>query len=124
MLDQLTLELDKINQQQGVLGSLILTPDGMVVKSSVESEFDDEIISAMASSLTTTIRKSLDKLFCESFLFYTFSASKGDILFINLDTAFLVILVASGAPLSMIKIESIQISQEIKNKLNLKTLDA
>lgn len=119
MSDEITLELDKINKQQGVLGSLILTPDGMVVKSDLDSKFDDEIISAMGSSLTTTIPKTLSRIFDESFFSYTFSASKGKILFINMDTAFLLILISSEATLSMIKIEAIEIAKRIKNKLNL-----
>ncbi|MGA1825283.1 MAG: roadblock/LC7 domain-containing protein [bacterium] len=123
MPDKITLELDKINKQQGVLGSLILTPDGMVVRSELESAFDDEIISAMGSSLTTTIPKTLTRIFDESFISYTFSASKGTILFINMDAAFLLILVSPEATLSMIKIEALEIAKKIKNKLNLKAMD-
>jgi predicted regulator of Ras-like GTPase activity (Roadblock/LC7/MglB family) len=120
MIDPLILELNKINEQQGVLGSLILTPDGIVVKSEVKSEFDDESISAMGSSLTDTIRKSLNKIFNESFFLYSFTAVKGEILFINMETAFLLILVSPDTTLSMIKIEAIEVAKTIKDKLKFK----
>jgi len=124
MVDNLILELEKINKHQGVLGSLIFTPDGMVVKSEVKSDFNDEIISAMASSVTTTIGKSLDKIFNESFSLYTISSTKGEILFINIDKAFLVILMSLDATVSMIKIDAVKTAEKIKNKLNLKSMDS
>ena len=95
----------------------------MVVRSELESAFDDEIISAMGSSLTTTIPKILTRIFDESFSSYTFSASKGTLLFINIDRAFLLILVSDETTLSMIKLEAMEIAKRIKDKLNLKAMD-
>ena len=54
--------LAQLNKTSGVTGSLVVGNDGIVIAADLNSQTDDDTVGALASSIASTVRKSLDAM--------------------------------------------------------------
>jgi len=100
--------LENLNRSVGVIGSAVMTHDGMLVSSALSDRQDEETLAAIGSSLVTSTQKSL-RGFAESELkLMTIDGSRGKIVLVNAGDAFLLIITDSAISLdaTMLDIKS------------------
>jgi len=54
--------LADLNRTSGIIGSMLVDSDGIVIASDLESADQDEAVGALAASITASVRKSLKRL--------------------------------------------------------------
>ena len=69
--------LSDLNRSPGILGSLIVTRDGMPVLSDLKAEIKEDVISAITSSLVLSVTRSLAELKGGDFHRLTIACSSG-----------------------------------------------
>ena len=65
--------LKKLNQDADVLGSMVMTPDGIMVAAAVNSELEEDVVAAFASSLLITLKRSINQLKATSNLSFCYA---------------------------------------------------
>ena len=85
--------LEELNERSGNSGSMVITPDGILVASKVSEELEEESLAAFASSLLITLKRSVAKLGTTSGLSHcTLTASNGAVMFVDMQNSFLVVI--------------------------------
>jgi predicted regulator of Ras-like GTPase activity (Roadblock/LC7/MglB family) len=85
--------LEKLNQEVGIIGSMVITPDGMMVSAALGSGLEEDRVAAIVSSLLVSVRRCLLELKtpgCAGSCIL--SAAEGKILFFDMGNAFLVVV--------------------------------
>ena len=54
--------LNELNKEVGIQGSMVMTPDGIMVASAIGPDLEEEIVAAIFSSLLVALRKILSQL--------------------------------------------------------------
>ncbi|GMT42504.1 MAG: hypothetical protein IEMM0002_0915 [bacterium] len=111
--------LKKFNGNAGVVGSLVCTRDGMLIESSLSERFNDELISALVSSVCLVIDSVCLNLECSGFLNYRVSASSGDMIIVDLGRSIFVAILSNTAELSLINVALYQVTAELKKQASL-----
>ena len=84
--------LEELNHEVGIKGSMVITPDGIMVAAALGSELEEELVAAIVSSLLAA-KKAVTGLEAEGGLkSCLLHASLGKIMFYDMGNAFLVVL--------------------------------
>ena len=84
--------LKNLNSIPGIKGSLVLTPDGIVVAAELSSELDEDTTAALVGNVATQTLQLLDAGRYESMDRMILTASRGKIVIENLDSCLLVVV--------------------------------
>jgi predicted regulator of Ras-like GTPase activity (Roadblock/LC7/MglB family) len=85
--------LEELNQEVGIKGSMVITPDGIMVAAALGLELEEELVAAIVSSLLVAARKAVSGLDAEGGLrSCLLHASLGKIMFYDMGNAFLVVV--------------------------------
>lgn len=85
--------LKKLNQDADILGSMVITPDGIMVAAALSSELEEDAVAAFASSLLVTLKRSIKQLKASStFSFCSLNASEGKLVFFDMNNSYLVVV--------------------------------
>ena len=106
--------LSKFNKNEGVMGSLICTHDGMVIESEIGERFDREMISALISSVGLSLSTACGELGYGHFSRFLVKASKGNVLLANLGKSFFVGLLDRAVDSQKINVAVFQVTNELK----------
>ena len=93
--------LERLCAQHGILGALVATKDGIVVRSHLDPGMDDEASAALVSSLLTSTTSLLGKAGRESMEQIVLRASRGKIIVTDLGNAYLVVVTDRNLDLSV-----------------------
>lgn len=92
--------LNKLNRNEDILGSLVITQEGMVVMSALGAGHNPETFAAFCSSVGLTLSKSLINLKIETFHRYILSSEDYKLFIVNIGNLFLVVITHIDANLS------------------------
>lgn len=97
--------LNKLCQEVGVKGTMMLTRDGIVVQSALPAEelSSDKVAAVAADAILRTIR-ALEQAGRGGFERFVLEASFGKMIFVDVERAFLVVLAERGIDLQMTQI--------------------
>ena len=85
--------LKKLNQEADVLGSMVITPDGIMVAAALSPELEEDAVAAFASSLLVTLKRSIGQLNPNStFSFCSLNATDGKLVFFDMQNSYLVVV--------------------------------
>jgi predicted regulator of Ras-like GTPase activity (Roadblock/LC7/MglB family) len=100
--------LDELNSRPGVRGSLVATPDGMVVASRLQGTFDPETAAALTSALLGGANEVGRHCGGESMKKFVLVSTRGKVIMIDLGNAYLVVVTDRHIDLKdgLIEIES------------------
>ncbi len=85
--------LQNLNQEVGITGSMVITPDGMMVAAALGPGLEEDRVAAIVSSLLVSIRRCLSDLGTQEALSSCLlSAEQGKILFFDMGNSFLVVV--------------------------------
>lgn len=100
--------LDRLNQEMGVRGSLVVTDDGVVAAASMVREEDRDLLGALATDISLKVKSALREGGLEGHRRLVLDAEYGRIVLYDLDVASLVVVLdrTINAEATMIEIES------------------
>jgi predicted regulator of Ras-like GTPase activity (Roadblock/LC7/MglB family) len=82
-----------LNREAGIAGSMVITPDGIMVAAALGSDLEEETVAAFASGLLLGLKRSLSILRASGELnSCTLHASKGRITFFDMKNCYLVVV--------------------------------
>jgi predicted regulator of Ras-like GTPase activity (Roadblock/LC7/MglB family) len=85
--------LKELNDAVGCVGSMVITPDGIMVAAALNGAMEEDAVAAFASSLLISLKNNLAKLRARSSLTVcTLKASDGCLLFVDMNNAYLVVV--------------------------------
>ena len=85
--------LQTLNQEVGIKGSMVITPDGMMVAAALGQELEEELVAALVSSLLVAARKTATGLRASGELkSCLLHSSMGKIMFYDMGNAYLVVV--------------------------------
>ena len=92
--------LESLNSGVDALGSMVITPDGIMVCAALNQDFEEDSMAAFAASLLLSIKRSLQALEAKSSMkSCTLCASNGRVMFFDMETSYLVLVVDLGTAL-------------------------
>ena len=87
--------LENLNREAGVAGSMVITPDGIMVSAALGPQFEEDRVAAIVSSLLVSVRRCLTQLKAGGKLdSCSLHASRGKIKFFDMEKSFLVVVAA------------------------------
>ena len=84
--------LKQLNEHAGIRGSIVVTHDGMVVASCLDQRLNEEKVAAMASTVISSVRRSLKGNGLSKFHRLTLKAGYGKLVFRDTGIAYLVVV--------------------------------
>jgi len=85
--------LNDLNQEEGIIGSMVITPDGIMVSAALGPTMEEDRVAAIVSSLLVAVRRCLTELKAPSSLSSCIlNAREGKILFFDMGNSFLVVV--------------------------------
>lgn len=87
--------LENLNRSVGVMGSAVITKDGMLVDSVLADALDPDALAAIGSSLVTSLQKSVSRCEDSTLEEMTVEASRGKIVIVNAGSVFLLVVTDS-----------------------------
>lgn len=85
--------LEELNQEVGIKGSMVITPDGIMVASALGPDLEEELVAAIVSSLLVATKRSLGQIKATDDLSAcVISAAEGKIMFYDMGNAYLVVV--------------------------------
>ena len=85
--------LKELNEQTGAVGSMVITTDGIMVAAALGDDFEEDVMAAFASSLLLSLRRCVGAMGKqEGMTSCTVNASHGKLIFIDMDSCFLVVV--------------------------------
>ncbi len=103
--------LNELNKTTGITGSMVVGKDGIVIAADLQESFEDETVGALAASITSNIRKSLDRLDATPLKQVTIEAENAKLFFSDAGVGILVVTTEQNVNVGLIRLE-------IKNALN------
>jgi predicted regulator of Ras-like GTPase activity (Roadblock/LC7/MglB family) len=89
----------------GVRGSMVVTPDGMVVDSRLGRTLKQEVVGAMAAGAIQGTRRAIDKAGLPGFESFSLVSTHGKMIIADTGTAFLVVVLDRNIDLGHAELE-------------------
>jgi|YelNatPaOPRAMG01_1025707.scaffolds.fasta_scaffold274325_1 predicted regulator of Ras-like GTPase activity (Roadblock/LC7/MglB family) len=84
--------LEELNKEVGVIGCLVVTPDGMVVASALKPSLDQDAVAALASRMIHSVQQAMGLLGENKTDKFFVNSSYGRILFFDIEIAYLAVV--------------------------------
>lgn len=91
--------LSNLNEVDGVMGSALLTKDGIMVASLLGKGFLDDVVAGLSSFLISTTSRSLGEAGMGSFSRFVLHSTHGKVILVDAGDAVLVVMTNQFAPL-------------------------
>jgi predicted regulator of Ras-like GTPase activity (Roadblock/LC7/MglB family) len=101
----------------GVIGSLLVGKDGLVVSSTLLEDEDAEVLGAMSAAMFGTISKSAERIGVGTLRDTIIEASEGSIQLIEAEDLILVVITEKGVNLGMIRIEMRKAAKRVRAEI-------
>ncbi len=109
--------LQALNQEVGIKGSMVITPDGIMVSAALGPDLEEDRVAAIVSSLLVSVRRCLSDLQTPGKLVSCIlNAHQGKILFFDMGNSFLVVVGQSDIKLDASVVPIRSAIHRIKNR--------
>ncbi|MEZ5966041.1 MAG: roadblock/LC7 domain-containing protein [Planctomycetota bacterium] len=106
--------LDSLREVPGIKGAALVTPDGIVIATSLPATLNADVVAGLASFLITTTRRSLSEGGLGDFCRFVVQATNGKILLMDLGDSFLIVHTDQFARLESSRMEVDEAAREIQ----------
>lgn len=107
--------LEELNKTTGINGSMVVGQDGIVIAADLHSEFQDEAVGALAASIVSTVKKSMERLSNEDLKQITVEADKGKFFFADVGLGILAVTTDPQVNVGLIRLEIKNAAEKIKH---------
>ena len=108
--------LEKLNQTSGVIGSLIVGRDGLVIESVVPAGINADLVGAIVAGIFTSAESSMEELHQGDLVMVMVEGKQGKLVLCN-SGAILVVLVGEDVNLGMIRLDVKDSVEKLKELL-------
>ena len=97
--------LSELNKTSGITGSMLVGHDGIVIAADLNSQFDDEMIGALAGSISSTVAKSLERLQRTPLKQLTIEADRAKMFIAATPVGYLVVTAEPRVNIGLVRLE-------------------
>ena len=108
--------LTELNQEPGIKGSMVVTPDGMVVAAALGPTLEEETVAAAAANMIIRAQRAMQGMKLESFSRFLLTAGHGRIVFVDIEIGFLVVIASVGLKLATTMLEIDSAARKIRHR--------
>ena len=108
--------LSELNEQPGIKGSMVVTPDGMVVAASLGPTLEEEIVAATSANMIIRAQRAVQGMKLESFGRFLLTAGHGRIVFVDIEIGFLVVIASQSLKLDTTMLEIDSAARKIRHR--------
>jgi hypothetical protein len=108
--------LEELNKEVGVIGSLVVTPDGIVVASALGPDLDSDTVGALASNVIIATGKAMTLMGDDRFYRFVLTSAYGKMVFEDIGIAYLVCVTHQNLTLDQILLAMQSASYKIKHR--------
>lgn len=112
--------LADLRQGTGIKGCAVVTPDGLTVAHSLEARFRDDVVAGLTSFLVMTTTRCLNDGGMGTLSGMTMQATNGKVVFADLETAWLVVLLDQFADLEACRHEIRGATQALRRQARIR----
>jgi len=113
-MEDILKDLNK--SSSGIIGSLLVGPDGIPIAADFSSPMNDEMIAALVSSITNAANKVIQKLTQEEMQSFIIETDTNKIFLQNSSMGYLVTLANNDANLGLVRVEIKSAAQRLNQK--------
>ena len=106
--------LEELNKTTGINGSMIVGEDGILIAADLNSQLQDEAVGALAASIVSTVKKSMQRLSNEDVKQVTVEASKGKLFFTDVGIGILAVTTDPEVNVGLVRLEIKNAAKKIK----------
>ncbi len=107
--------LQQLNQEVGVKGSMVISPDGLVIMEELGEDLDHQIVAAMASNMLQAIKNGLGMLGQDKFSRLILMSAHGRIVFVDIEQACLLVVTDRNLNIDWTLMEIDGVAHRLKN---------
>ena len=111
--------LARLTKVRGVRGTLLLSPDGLVIAADLREEISAETVGALTSEVLLNLRNAGERLKLGRTRRFTFTGADGSCAAIPIGETLLVVLVEPEANQALVWVELVNAAPEIEAKMKL-----
>lgn len=111
--------LSNINKTKGVIGSMLVDKDGILVASDVTEAVNKDTVCAVASSIVSTTEKVLTKMKHSKFNSFIIAGNQGRLAVMDAGRSFLIVSIEKDCNVGLIMVELKDAAQKVREKLKL-----
>jgi predicted regulator of Ras-like GTPase activity (Roadblock/LC7/MglB family) len=97
--------LSELNKTSGITGSMLVGQDGIVIAADLSSGYDSETVGALASSISSTVTKSLERMKQSSLKQVIIEGENGKFFISSTPVGFLVVTTQERVNMGLIRLE-------------------
>jgi predicted regulator of Ras-like GTPase activity (Roadblock/LC7/MglB family) len=106
--------LNELNKTAGISGSMVVGQDGIVIAADMNTQLQDEAVGALAASIVSTVKSSMERLSNEGLKQITVEASKGKLFLTDVGIGILAVTAEPQVNVGMIRLEIKSAAEKIK----------
>ncbi|MCK4224235.1 MAG: roadblock/LC7 domain-containing protein [candidate division Zixibacteria bacterium] len=106
--------LEELNKTTGINGSMIVGQDGIVIAADLNTQLEDEAVGALAASITSTAKKSMERLSNEDLKQITVEANKGKLFLTDVGIGILAVTTDPQVNVGLVRLEIKNAAEKIK----------
>lgn len=113
--------LEQLNDIPGVLGSMVITRDGILVVAEMGQDLREDAVAALSSSIAITFRRSMEPTGLASDpAEILLTATQGRVLFLDVGDAYLVVVTRPNLRLDTDMVEIRGVAKKIRDRCVMK----
>lgn len=97
--------LSELNKTSGITGSMLVGQDGIVIAADLSSSYDNETVGALASSISSTVARSLERMHQASLKQVIIEGENGKFFISSTPIGFLVVTTEDRVNMGLIRLE-------------------
>ncbi len=97
--------LSELNKTTGVTGSMVVGEDGIIIASDLDENVEEEAVGALAASISSNIRKSLERLSATPLREVTVEAAYGKLFMSDVEIGILVVTTEPDINMGLVRLE-------------------
>lgn len=97
--------LSELNKTSGITGSMVVGHDGIVIASDLAAQFDNDTIGALASSISSTVTKSLERMDKAPLSQLTIEAEQGKLFISAAPVGYLIVTTEDRVNMGLVRLE-------------------
>ena len=117
MYDEVHEILYELDRSKGVLGSLVVSEDGMLIASDLKVDMDEEVVAALGATIVRRFREALIRIGGDPFIEGFIEASGGNLLFSQAGPNVLIVLTERGINIGFARLKIEEARRKIEEVL-------
>lgn len=97
--------LEVLNKTTGIVGSMVVGRDGIVIAADLNTGVEEETIGALAASITANVEKSLERLKTSPLQQVTIESDNAKLFFTDVKIGLLVVVAEADVNIGLVRLE-------------------